>query len=294
MEGPALSEGLEEAQVALVYDIARVEEKLILKAFRRAGLKTIALHARTTVFYLGGRGQTVPITLVRAVGMYRALHLAALAEASGSLAINGSTAIMLAGDKLLGAAALLRGGIRVPETLAAFSLEGALEALRVVGYPAVIKSPIGGWGRLVTRVRDPEEARSILEHREQMSSPLLRTYLVQEYLDTGGRDLRCIVLGDELLGCVERRASNGEWRSNLALGGEAKPCPADPELEDLAVRAAQALGLRFAGLDVFEDGERGYLVNEANAVPEFKGFASATGIDVASRLAEHVKALVKR
>ncbi len=293
MEGLALSKERLEPQVALLYDIARVEEKLLLKALKALGVRVVAVHVRKHFFRLGGP-MPAQVSLIRAISMHRALHAAALAEAAGSLTINSSLAIMLAGDKLLGAATLKRGGIEVPETFAAFSMEGALDALGKVGYPGVLKPPIGGWGRLVTRVRDPEEARSVLEHREQLPSPLLRTYLVQEYLNTGGRDLRCLVLGDELLGCVERKAGNGEWRSNIALGAIAKPHAPDPELEDLALRAAGLLGLRFAGLDVFEDPERGYLVNEANAVPEFKGFSTATGIDVAGKLARHIKDLVKR
>ncbi len=293
MEGFALSAGLQEPQVALLYDIARVEEKLVLRALKASGLRVAAVNVRGRAFRLGGPAPA-QVALIRAVSMHRALHAAALAEAAGSLAINGSLAIMLAGDKLLGAAVLRRGGVEVPETFAAFSVESALDALEKVGYPGVLKSPVGGWGRLVTRVRDPEEARSILEHREQLPSPLLRTYLVQEYLNIGGRDLRCLVLGDELLGCVERRAGNGEWRSNIALGATAKPRTPDSELEELVLRAARLLGLRFAGLDVFEDPERGYLVNEANAVPEFKGFSMATGIDVAGKLAQHLRELVRR
>jgi len=157
----------------------------------------------------------------------------------------------------------------------------------------VDKPPIGSWGRLVTLVKDHQILRSVIEHRELLQSQLIKTHLIQRYVDSGSSDLRVLVLGGEVLGGMRRIAAEEDWRSNVARGGRTEAIKIDQEIEEKAVKTAEAIGGEFLAIDLFEE-NGAYLVNEVNGVPEFKGFMKATGIDVAEKLAEYVKTILKK
>lgn len=279
------------AEVELLYDVPRLEEKLILKALRSLGVEVRPTNVKSTP--LSWSEAPAPIALVRPVSMQRAVYAASVREAAGVRAINGSAAILLAGDKVLTLGRLKRAGLRFPETLVAFSAEAAEKAGAIIGYPAIDKPPVGSWGRLVALVKDSQCLRSVVEHRELLPSQTARTHVIQRYVDGGRVDYRVLVLGGEPLGAMVRVAREGEWRSNVARGGKAEKVELGDELSELAVKAAEAVGGEFVAVDLLRDGEA-FLVNEVNGVPEFKGFMEATGVDVASRLAEYVKTVCRR
>ena len=102
--------------------------------------------------------------------------------------------------------------------------------------------------------------------------------------------MRCLVLGGRMIGCMERVASRG-WKSNVALGGKVRRVRVNGEMEELSLRAAEAVKGEFVAVDLLSNGE--IFVNEVNGVPEFKGFIKATGIDVARELASHVWEVTK-
>ncbi|MEM2757498.1 MAG: lysine biosynthesis enzyme LysX, partial [Sulfolobales archaeon] len=146
------------------------------------------------------------------------------------------------------------------------------------------------WGRLVSYIRDNIDLRMISEHRDYMG-PIVKTHIMQEVIGLG-KDLRCIVVGDEVLGCMIRKASDDEWRSNVALGGTVENYPVDSEIEELVIRASKAVGTEFAGVDLLVGD--GYYVNEVNGVPEFKGFIRATGTKVHEHLVKYLVGSIKR
>jgi len=106
---------------------------------------------------------------------------------------------------------------------------------------------------------------------------------LQAYCRGIQEELRVLVLDGLSLGAVRKRPRRDEWRANLALGGEAVPAPLDAEAERIAVRAAAAVGADFAGVDLVRV-SGGLVVLEVNVCPGFRGFALATGVDVASHL----------
>ena len=171
--------------------------------------------------------------------------------------------------------------------------EAAEKAGEVLGFPIVDKPPIGSWGRLVTLVRDHQSLRSVIEHRELLQSQLIKTHLIQKYINGGNRDLRILVLGEEVLGGMRRIAALDDWRSNVARGGKVEAIKLDSELTELSLKTAEVIGGEFIAIDLFEESE-GYLVNEVNGVPEFKGFMKATRVNVAEKLAEYVRSILKR
>ncbi len=278
------------ADVELIVDVPRLEEKIILEEIGRSGLRFKLTNAKYTP--LLWEENPAEISLIRTISMQRAAYCAAIREASGAKAINPLDAILTAGDKILTLSRFWRAGIPFPETVIALNGEAAERAEKLVKFPVIDKPPIGSWGRLVTLVKDSQSFKSIVEHRELYQSQALKTHLIQRYVD-GGRDLRILVLGEEVLGAIWRSASSGDWRSNVARGGLVKMAELDEELRELALKVSSVIGGEFIAIDIFKENER-YLVNEVNGVPEFKGFMEATRINVPRKLIEYVKELLRR
>ncbi len=282
---------MEAVEVELIYDVARLEERLIFKALRRVGLEAALTNVKSVP--IGWESPGVSLSIIRPVSMHRALYAASIREAVGVPTVNRSSTILFSGDKVLTLSMLRRHGVRFPESYVAFTVEAAEKALEKIGTPAVDKPPVGSWGRLVSLIRDEETLRSLVEHREMLPSQVARTHIIQRYVDGGRTDYRVLVLGGEILGAMERSAREGEWRSNVARGGRIRGVKPDPEMMELAAKAAEILGGEFVAVDLLKD-DGGYMVNEVNGVPEFKGFMEATQVDVPLRLAEHVKTVLRR
>jgi len=239
-------------------------------------------------------GMDADAAVIRPVSMYRAAYSAGAYEASNIFTVNTAEAIMLSGDKALAYTRLAARGIPIPPTWYATGAEAALRAAEETGYPAVVKPPVGSWGRLVAKARTPAKLEQLARLRHALPCAPQKAMLIQPLLDTSASDIRCIVVAGAILGCMRRRAARkGEWRSNVALGAKVEPLKPTGELEELAARAADAIGGYFVSIDIFETRE-GLLVNEVNGVPEFKGFIRATGIDPAQALSKALHDTVHR
>lgn len=204
-------------KVALIVDTVRQEEKLIVKALNERGLSYDVINVAQDPLPFNKELSRYTVAIVRPISMYRALYAAALMEAASVHTINSSNVIMTCGDKILAYSKLFKEGIPIPDTEVAMSAEAALKAYESRGFPLVDKPPIGSWGRLVSLVKDEIEGKTIVEHREMLASAVLKVHIVQEYVNYRSRDIRCIVLGDEVLGCYARNVAGGDWRANIAL-----------------------------------------------------------------------------
>ena len=117
---------------------------------------------------------------------------------------------------------------------------------------------------------------------------LYANFLVQEFIgEAQGADLRCFVVGDRVIGAMQRQAPAGDFRSNLHRGGTASAVEATPQERAVAVHAAQVVGLGIAGVDLIR-ADRGPLVLEVNASPGLEGIEAATGQDIAGGIIEHI------
>jgi len=278
------------ADVELLVDVPRLEERLIIEALRNVGFRLKITNVKYEPLTWD---RPAEISLVRTISMLRAAYSASIREASGARTINCSKAILISGDKILTLSALKSSGIDFPDSLVGLDGEAAEKAGKLLGYPLIDKPPIGSWGRLVTLIDNPKTLRSVIEHRQFYQSQALKTHILQRYVKAGFSDLRILVLGGEVLGAIRRTATNGDWRSNVARGGVVERAELCEELEELAIKVASAIGGEFLGVDVFEEDGR-YLVNEVNGVPEFKGFMEATGIDVPRILARYLKEVLRK
>ncbi len=268
-------------------DHPRLEEKLIFKALRDLGIETKVVNVLSSPLKL--EHVEDGLSIIRTVSMYRGVRSAAFLEAAGHRTINSSKALMICGDKALTYAALKMKEIPIPTTLLALSEESAVKAYRSLGGKVVDKPPVGSWGRLVSLIKNELSMLNLVRIREGLPSNV-RGHIIQKYVETGGKDLRCLVLGSGLLGCVERRAKNG-WRSNVALGATTREVVVTEEMEELSLKAAESVGGEFVAVDLLSDGQ--IYVNEVNGIPEFKGFMKATGTKVHRLLAQQVRKVIR-
>lgn len=284
-------------KLLLLYDILRWEEKSFIDAARKLDIDVTLLHVPSIYGKVGDRASLgvndVDIALQRSVSFYNSLESTILMESIGLNVINKSYTIMVCQDKLWTTSLLVRNGIPVPDTYVTFDSNTVSKvAGNSLRYPFVIKPIHGSWGRLLALIDDEEDLRTIIEHRSYMHNPIYNIYYLQEFVNKPGRDIRVFTVGDEVPVAIYRYSNH--WITNTARGGKAVPARIDPELEDLALRAARAVDGVFLGIDVFEHPERGYVIDEVNAVTEFRNTVAVTGYDLAYKVLEYIVNMVKR
>ena len=207
-------------------------------------------------------------------------------ENRGVRVVNSPRAIERSVDKFYTTTLLHDAGLLVPETVVCERVEDAMAAVRSMG-DVVIKPIFGSLGHGMVRVSDPDVALRVVRALDQIRS----VFYVQRAIDHGGRDLRVFVVGGRVLGTIERRAPAGEWRTNVAIGGSATAVDISPEIEQVALRAAAAVGADYAGVDVLPARDGSLYVLEVNGIPGWQGLQQATGLDVAAAIVEHLERL---
>ncbi|MCL6432300.1 MAG: lysine biosynthesis protein LysX [Anaerolineae bacterium] len=264
----------------------RVEEKLLFEAMERRGLAFDLLDDRELVLDMGRRSLDYDVILERCINHSRALYALRILEDWGLRCVNSYRVADTCGNKLLTTSALMRAGVPSPRTLVAFTPESALRAIETLGYPVVLKPAIGSWGRLLSKINDREAAEAVLEHKEILGTYHHSIFYIQEYIDKPQRDIRAFVVGDETIAAIYRHSDH--WITNTARGGVASNCPVTPELNELCVSAAKAVGGGVLAVDVLEDAERGLLVNEVNYTMEFRNSIGPTGVDIPGRVVDYL------
>ena len=282
--------------LSLLYDRIRTEEKELINAAEKRGVYLKAIDAKELHLTLTDLSKEKElfgdVALERCVSYFRGLHLAAILESKGICVINKHKVASLCGNKLLSSLALAENGIPTPKTSVAFTVEETMKLLDEMGYPAVIKPVFGSWGRLIAPLKDPETALAILEHREEMGNPLYQIFYIQEMIERPPRDIRSVVVGDEIVACIYRYSGPGDWRTNIARGGRAEICPLNDGLSEIILKAAEAVGGGVLGVDAMETKD-GIVVHEVNSTVEFKGAMSATDVDIPGKIIEYAIALAK-
>lgn len=197
--------------------------------------------------------------------------------------LNESVAISRARDKLRSMQLLSRRGIGLPVTAFAHSPDDVEHVISMVGgAPLVIKLLEGTQGIGVVLAETPKAAESVIEAFYGLKANIL----VQEYIrEAGGADIRCLVIGDKVVAAMKRQAKEGEFRSNLHRGGAGSRVKLTPEERSTAVRAARAIGLNVAGVDILRS-NHGPVVMEVNSTPGLEGIEGVTGLDIAGLMVE--------
>ena len=205
-------------------------------------------------------------------------------EHVGVPSVNSATAIETARHKWRRLRALAEHGLPVPATFLA-GAPGDLDrgVKRVGGYPLITKPFEGTQGSGIMLFETPLTMKSALLAFWGMS----KNFIAQEFSpEASGRDIRVLVVGGKVIGAMERVAAEGDFRANLHRGGHARAIRASEEMVDLSVRAAAAVGLGIAGVDMLRLGDD-LVVLEVNPSPGFEGFEEATRRDVARIMIKH-------
>lgn len=267
----------------------RFEEKSIFAALEQRRVDYEVLDERRLSFSLGRRpAWEYAAVLNRAMSHTRAFYAARLLESVGTPAVNSSEVIRICGDKLLTSLALCEAGVPIPHTALALASDAAIPAIEEMGFPVVVKPVIGSWGRLMAKVNDRDAVEAVLEHKRGLGSAQHSIVYLQKYVEKPGRDIRTIVVGDEVVSAIYRYSNH--WITNIARGGRSEPCPITRELAEISLRAARAVGGGVLAVDVLEDPQGALVVSEVNHTMEFHGTEMATGVDVAGRLVDFVLA----
>jgi ribosomal protein S6--L-glutamate ligase len=202
---------------------------------------------------------------------------------------NSSAGISNSRDKLRSLQILSRHHIGIPQTTFVRDKKDVLPAIeRVGGAPVVIKLLEGTQGIGVLLAESVTSAEAIVELLQSQK----QNVLIQKFVaESKGRDIRAFVVGDQVVAAMRRVAQGQEFRSNVHRGGRAEPVKLDAQFSETAVRAAQIMGLRVAGVDLLE-GKDGPQIMEVNSSPGLEGIEGCTQLDVAGSVIDYIAAQV--
>ncbi len=166
-----------------------------------------------------------------------------------------------------------------------------MESLEKNGYPKIIKPTVGSWGRMVSKLHDGDSAEGVIESRESMH-PVYQMYFLEEFVQRPPRDIRAIVIGDNVAGAIYRNTDGVNWKTNTHLGGSAETCEVSNELEDICIKAKNTVQGEIVGVDLMESNDKGLVVHEINNTTEFRNVVRVTGVDIPTQMLDYAKNLV--
>ena len=202
---------------------------------------------------------------------------------------NSSNGIANSRDKLRSLQILSRHQLGIPETTFVRDKTDVIPAIeRIGGEPVIIKLLEGTQGVGVILAETAKVAEAIIETLHSARQNVLVQKFVKE---SKGRDIRAFVVGDQVVGAMRRIAQGTEFRSNVHRGGRTESVDLDDNYRETAVRAAQIMGLRVAGVDMLE-GKDGPQIMEVNSSPGLEGIEGATGLDIAGAIVDYIAAQV--
>ena len=257
---------------------------------RAASHRGIELEIKSSASLCGVVGEVIASDRPDAVLFWdKDIHLARMLEKEGLRLYNSASAIEICDNKAL-TALCLTGKVATPKTVIApktfegigyTSLDFLENATRLLGLPMIIKESYGSFGAQVYLARTLDEARKIVRgigHKE---------FIMQQFIsESAGRDVRVNVVGGRVVSAMERY-NEGDFRSNITNGGKMKSIVITDEIADIAIRATEAIGLDFAGVDVLF-GKDGPIVCEVNSNPHFKSSLECTGVDMSEKIIDYI------
>ena len=224
-------------------------------------------------------------------------YLSRLWEKEGVRLFNSADGVEVCDDKMLTYIALANGGVEIPDTLPAplcYYPDARVreEYCRVVeerlGYPLVVKKSFGSWGMDVNLIQNFAELTKIAEEYK------LFPHLYQKYIAAKrGEDTRVLVIGGKAVAAM-RRCNDGDFRSNIELGGRGYPAEITKSYREISERAARLLSLDYCGIDLLEGEDGRPIVCEVNSNAFFNEAEKVTGVNIAGAYAAHIAREMKK
>lgn len=246
-------------------------------------------HKRPEVFYKGKKLADFDAIIPRISNRMTRYGCAILRqfEMQGAWTVSSSIAITRARDKLRSAQILTKAGVSTPKTLVSRNTADLDDLLEQIGLPVIIKLASGTHGNGVVLADTKKAAKSALQafylYNEDGTNILLQEYIKE----SAGTDIRAFVVGTKVVASMKRQCLDDDFRSNLHKGGEGTAVKLTEQEKKMALRAAKAMGLKIAGVDLLRS-QNGPLVLEVNASPGF-GIETVTRRNVAAKIIEHVE-----
>ncbi len=274
---------LKEAALAQGHEVKVID---ILKCYMNINSSQLSIHYK---------GKKIPHydAIIPRIGAKNTFYGASVVrqfEAMGTFSINTSISITRSRDKLRSLQLLSRKGIGMPITGVVYSTNEIEDLIAMVGgTPIVIKVVEGTQGVGVVLAESQQSAESVIESFFAVRANVI----IQEYIEeSGGADIRCLVIGNKVVATMKRYAPPGDFRSNIHRGGHAEVIKISKAERDTALNAVKGLGLHFAGVDLLQS-NRGPLVMEVNSSPGLQGIEQVTGIDLAKLVIEYLEKYAK-
>jgi ribosomal protein S6--L-glutamate ligase len=255
-----------------------------LKCFMDISAANPVVHYRDEVFDRDDFDAVIP--RIGASATFYGTAVVRQFEMMGVYCVNESVAITRSRDKLRSLQLFAREGLGIPVTAFAHYAEDIKGLIREVGgAPLVVKLLEGTQGIGVVLAETNKAAESVIQAFMGLGSNIL----VQEFVkEARGSDIRCFVVGGEVIAAMKRQAREGEFRSNLHRGGTAELTEVTDDECRTAIRAAEVVGLNVCGVDLLRS-DRGPLIMEVNSSPGLNGIEHATGRDVASMIIKFIE-----
>lgn len=272
--------------VTILYDSIRWEEKALLKAGEEKNINIQMVDCKKLALNLENDPESYGVVIQRCVSYYRNLHSTAALEGLGVKVINCLNTGIFAGNKLFTHMLLKKAGVPTPDATVAFSKDAAMQTLETHGYCKVIKPTVGSWGRMISKLNDKDAAEGIIESREKMY-PIYQVHYLEEFIKRPPRDIRAIMVGDEIVAAIYRSSSDGNWKTNMSLGGVATPCKVTEEMQEMCIKAKNAVQGDIVGVDLMESEEKGLVVHEVNNTTEYKNTVRVCKVDIPSLMLDY-------
>ncbi|MEM2363494.1 MAG: RimK family alpha-L-glutamate ligase [Candidatus Nezhaarchaeales archaeon] len=289
-------------RLAVVHDMKKPDlpSREILETIKSRGFTPLFLRIsdlsssvgdETAIFYGKKSISKVDGAIIRSLGAtisveqyVRRLTLLKEMEQMGVTVMNPVEGMAKARDKYRALSVLSKAGLRVPRTIVTEDLGLAYNFAAALGR-VVVKPLIGSRGYGSVLIDNPEIAFRVFKTILSFNQVIY----AQEYIDKKAYDVRVFVVDGEVLASIQRFITKpGEWRTNIAQGGKAKAYNPPDEVKEMAIKACEGLGLWYAGVDIAETEEGGYVIFEVNAAPDWQGLAEATGVRPAEAIVDTI------
>jgi len=281
-----------------LYSTSRMVEAIKARGHRALVLDTlrcnmIIANSGSRMTFRGAEVRDLAVAIPRIGASITAYGLAVVnhLEIMGVPLVNQAPPISRSRDKLRCLQLLSSAGLAIPATVLAHDRSNVSKLVEQVGgLPAIIKLSRGTQGVGVMIASSLAEVQTMLDTFWDLGQEIV----LQEFIrESRGVDVRALVVGDQVVGAMRRKAKKGEFRSNIHRGGEGRSIDLEPEYREAAVRAARVIGLEVAGVDMLE-AEGGPKIMEINSSPGFEGLEKASGQDIAGAIIDHAIALARR
>ena len=276
-------------KIGILVDRVAAEEKLLLKEFETRNVDLQMIDVRKLQLRLNDPEpwKQYDVIFDRSVSFSKALATLQVFKGWGIPTVNFAEVAEICGSKLTTSIELEKRSIPTPKVTIAYSAESALDAMEEMGFPVVMKPAVGSWGRLLSKINDRDAAETVLEHKSSLGNYNHSIFYIQQFIEKAqGQDIRSFVVDGVTICAIERQSKH--WITNTARGATTANCPVTDQIDDLSLRAAEAVGGGLLAIDLFEDTEGNWLVNEVNHSMEFRNSIEPTGVNIPEKMVDFV------